>query len=50
LLNDIKRVLVKELTPDKSKKFTGHIEFDVNCTSGGIASTDVKITRFESIK
>tara|TARA_R100001480_G_scaffold85998_4_gene93744 strand:+ start:305 stop:493 length:189 start_codon:yes stop_codon:yes gene_type:complete len=48
LLNDIRRIVTKELK--SQNRFTGHIVFDVNCTSGGVTNTDVKIVRHESIK
>lgn len=39
LLTDINRCMVKYLSDNK--KFTGHINFDISVTSGGICSTTV---------
>ena len=53
ILNSVRTVLFEELSRENissRKKFTGHVIFDVNCTNGGIASVDVNVSSFKTLK
>ena len=48
LLQDINKIMMRELATNKG--FTGHIIFDVSCTSGGICETIARVNKVLPIR